>query len=451
MKILLLSSLLLSQLSWATTFTELDQAQIELSRKYQKTLRTAGTPLELGSLVKNKASGQTKASLKQINNFLKSYDNFTLNKIDLFMSETLKELYHYYGKIRPQLKSLQRRSFDEKLVKIEEDFRLYGEHRGTMGQQNDFERTEYGRGFFNGTGKFVNKMKKLQGQKPNRVWGTPFLPFIDNLKEMRPVTGDFLKLLYASYFKTRRNGVNEAPIIDALRKVSKKLAEVKQVRTEWRGLQNFEKMPLDGKTLNLVVFMHANSFYDTSVQGTLKLEGLSSIGNVDIIFPKFLAKRCDKSDHIVAVGHGDIIQKTIDIVKSRRLNKFFIAAEGLTPVGFYEMRPLIDVFALSVYELIKRGIKVNIYPVSFPDNFRMMNDYRRPIEGNKLAYGIVHPVIKTDAINEILKATSDPQALANYIRWVWFKDLINDKTRDIGMPKPTQMKEWLEGMIWGTL
>jgi hypothetical protein len=120
-------------------------------------------------------------------------------------------------------------------------------------------------------------------------------------------------------------------------------------------------------------------------------------------------------------------------------------------VGFYEMRPLIDVFALSVYELIKRGIKVNIYPVSFPDNFRMMNDYRRPIEGNKLAYGIVHPVIKTDAINEILKATSDPQALANYIRWVWFKDLIHDETRDIGMPKPTQMKEWLEGMIWGTL
>lgn len=451
MKKLILSSLLLTQLSWGMTFSDLDQAQIELSSHYQETLRTAGTPVELGELVKKKASSEAGKSLKQIDHFFKSYDNFTLDKIDLFMSETLKELHRYYGEIRPQLNRIQRQRFDKKLVKIEEDFRLYGEHRGTMGQQIDWMRTEFGRGFFSGTAKFVNKMKKLHGEEPNRVWGTPFLPFIDNLKEMKPVTGDFLKLLYASYFKTRGNGVNEAPIIDALRKVAKKLAEERQVRTEWRGLENFEPMPLDGETLNLVVFMHANSFYDTSVQGTLDLEGLSSIGNADIIFPKFLAKRCDKSDHIVAVGHGDIIQKTIDIVKSKRINKFFIAAEGLTPVGFYEMRPLIDVFAISVYELIKRGIKVNIYPVSFPDNFRMMNDFRRPIEGNKLAYGVVHPVIKTDEIKEIFKASNNQQALANYIRWVWYKDLINDETRDIGMPKPSQMKEWLDGMIWGNL
>lgn len=451
MKILILSSLFFTQLSWGVNFATLDQAQISLSQSFQETITTAGRPSDIQLFVKNQNSKEISQSISQIESFFKSYDNFTLDKIDLFMSSTLQNLYQYYREVRPQLNLIQKKIFDKKIVKIEENFRLYGEHRGTMGKQIDYLRTEYGRGFFIGVGRLVNKITKLQGGEPNRIWGTPFLPFVDNLEEMKPITGDFIHLLYTAYFKTRRNGVNEAPIIDALRKVAKKIAEEKQVMTEWRGLEKFEKMPLDGETLNLIVFMHANSFYDTSVQGTLELDGLSSIGNVDIIFPKFLAKRCDKSDHIVAVGHGDIIQKTIDIVKSKRLNKFFIAAEGLTPVGFYEMRPLIDVFANSVYELIRRGLKVNIYPVSFPDNFRMMNDYRRPIEGNKLAYGVVHKAIKTNEIKEIFKATNDEQALSHYIRWVWFNDLINDETRDIGMPKPTQLKEWLDGMIWGRL
>jgi hypothetical protein len=337
------------------------------------------------------------------------------------------------------------------MIEIETNYRNYGLRKINIGKEKDYERVESGRDFFWGVGNFSNILKEAEGDKDNRIWGVKLLPFIDTPKELLPIADDFLMLLYSSYFKTRRNKPNQAPIIDALRNISQKIAENKGLETKWYGLENLAPMPLDGETINIFVFMHANSYYDTSVQGTLELDGLSSIGNVDVIFPKFLADRMVKSDHIVTVGHGDIIGKTEGIIRSKKLNKFFIAPEGLTPVGFYEMRPLVDIFTESMYALIARGIKMNLYPISFPENFRFLNDYRRPIEGEKLAYGTIHPSLNTEELVELLNITKDKQAAAQLIRWIWFAELKNDAGHDLGMPKPTQMKEWFDGMVWGNL
>ncbi|MFZ4715242.1 MAG: hypothetical protein ACOYL6_16085 [Bacteriovoracaceae bacterium] len=433
----------------AADFSIMDQRQKQLAQNFEKTFSSAGSPDELLHLIKSGEQEKTKLALQNIEAFEKSYDAFTLDKLDLFMETSLKEVQSYYQQMRPELKKRQKKKFDERMIEIEDYYRVYGENKNNMGLSIDSVRTLSGRKFFRGIGTFVKDMRNMNGEKVTRIWGAP--PVMQVIKEMAPVTDDILKAIYAVYFKARRNGVNEVPIIDSLRNVAKRMAEVNETQTEWLGLQNFEPMPLDGETVNLLVFMHANSYLDTSVQGTLELPGLSSIGNVDLVFPPAIAKRFDKSDHVVCVGRGDMIKKTVDIVRSKRLNKFFIAAEGLTPIGFYEMRPIIDIFGKSVYALKRKGLKVNIYPVSFPDNFRMMNEFRTPIEGNKLAYGIVHKPIKDDEVEAILKASGNEQSIAHYIRWVWFSDLINNADRDMSMPRPSQLKEWLDGMVWGNL
>ncbi len=449
--IVLIYLLVVPAIARAMDYSTLDNLQSELLARYEMTLKAAGSHDLIRQSIKNQDHKNLKLSISAIEKFFKAYDQFNLLKIDFFMENALQDVRTKYIHQRANLKKKTIKKLDQALLEIEKNFRNYGLRKPNLGKENDFERVEAGRDFFNGVGNFSNQLKIATGEKENRMWGVKLLPFVDTTKELLPLTDDFMQLLYSSYFKARRNRPNQAPIIDSLRKLSQKIADNRGTKTKWLGLENLAPMPLDGESINIFVFMHANSYFDTSVQGTLELDGLSSIGNVDVIFPKFLAKRMIKSDHIVTVGHGDVLGKTEGIIRSQRLNKFFIAPEGLTPVGFYETRPLVDIFMESIYALIERGLKVNLYPISFPDNFRFLNDYRRPVEGEKLAYGVIHPLFNTNELVNLLKITNDQQAAAHLIRWVWFSDLKNNADLDMGMPKPTQMKEWFDGMIWGNL
>jgi hypothetical protein len=436
---------------WAVDYLKLDHLQTELLADYQKTLEIAGAPRDIRQSLKNKEDKKVQKSILAIEDFFAKYDQYNMLKIDLFMSNALGDVRAMYLQKKSYLDKKSHRKLEKSLTNIETSFHGYGVKKINFGKANDFERVVAGRDFFIEIGNFSNLLKEALGGAANRIWGVELLPFIDNGKEFLPLTSDFLKLLYSSYFQTKKNKPNQAPIIDSLRNISQHIAKNRHTRTKWFGLENMGPMPLDGETINVFAFMHANSYFDTSVQGTLKLDGLSSIGNVDVAFPGFLAKRMVKSDHIITVGHGDTMGKTKNLIQTKQLNKFFVAPEGLTPIGFYEMRPLVDIFTESMYAMIESGLKINLYPVSFPENFRFMNDYRRPVEGDLLAYGIIHPHLDTQDLVQLLNVTKNKQAVAQLIRWIWFSDLNNDADHDMGMPKPTQMKEWFDAMVWGNL
>ena len=444
-------TVLLPATVWAVDYSKLDHLQYELLADYQKTIEIAGAPRDIRQSLKNKEDKKVLKSIIAIEDFFTKYDQYNMLKIDLFMSNALVDVRAKYLQTKSYIDKKSQKRLKNSLTSIETSFHGYGVKKINFGKANDFERVVAGRDFFIEIGKFSNLLKEALGGEVNRIWGVELLPFIDNGKEFLPLTSDFLKLLYSSYFQTKKNKPNQAPIIDSLRNISQHIAKNRLTRTKWFGLENMGSMPLDGKTINVFAFMHANSYFDTSVQGTLKLDGLSSIGNVDVVFPEFLAKRMVKSDHIITVGHGDTMAKTKNLIQTKQLNKFFVAPEGLTPVGFYEMRPLVDVFTESMYAMIESGLKINLYPVSFPENFRFMNDYRRPVEGDLLAYGIIHPHLDTQDLVQLLNVTKNKQAAAQLIRWIWFSDLNNDTDHDMGMPKPTQMKVWFDAMVWGNL
>jgi hypothetical protein len=132
-----------------------------------------------------------------------------------------------------------------------------------------------------------------------------------------------------------------------------------------------------------------------------------------------------KSDHMVAVGHGDMAQKTIDLVCRKQLNCFFLAVEAITGMGLYEMRPVMPLFSVAVYDTIDRGLDVNLYPVAFPDNFRLMNDWSDPIEGPRLVRGVVMRPITTDLCRNLRELTGADDAVSILLRWNWFGTLAN--------------------------
>jgi hypothetical protein len=447
----LLITMLMPALSWAMDLGTLEKAQTQLQAQYDLTRKTTGSPSQVIQALTLKDHHSVVNSLNAIERFMIRYDQFNLTKIDYFMSQTKLDLRRKFTLALPKISKHKNIKLTKKLNAIDIHYANYQNRKKNLGKMDDYKRIEAGRDFFIGSGEFANELRVATGGKANRVWGSKLLPFVDNLKEFAPVADDFIHLLYSSYFRTHTKKPNQTPIVDALRTISQEVAKDKNTRTKWNGLKNLQAMPLDGKTINIFTFMHANSYFDTAIQGTLRLDGLSTITNVDVIFPKFLAKQMIKSDHIITVGHGDMLAKVENLARSKKLNKFFIAAEGLTPVGFYEMRPLVDFYAESIYSLIDRGMRMNVYPVSFPDNFRFMNDYRRPVEGNKLVTGMIHPHLNTESLQDLRSMTGDVQSMSHLIRWIWFADLKNTSALNMGMPKPTQMKTWLDGMLWGNL
>lgn len=439
------------RLAIAHDFAGLDRDQLRLQENFQATKEILVSEENLRELLGPGKENELKSAIGQIEAFFSDYDNFNLKKIDVFLAYVYDDFRERYLAARPLLKKKTQKKLDESVIKMEAHLANYEKLKIHFGKTLDYTRVGAAREFLNLVGESANLIRKGLKQDAPRTYGTKILPFIDTMGEFAPVFDDFIRLMWSAYFKYNKNKPNRAPIIESIIKVQKQIAKSRKTKTAWKHRELLQPMPLDGETLNVLVFMHANSYFDTAAQAELALPGLSSIGNVDVIMPPYLARQMVKSDHIVTVGHGDTMQKTEDMVREKRINKFFIAPEGLTPVGLYEMRPFVSDFADALYESIRRGLKLQVYPISFPDNFRLMNEWRDPVEGDRVSTGVVHSVLNNNDFIQLLKVTNDRQAAAHLIRWIWFLDLKDDASDAAGMPKPTQLKAWLDGMFWGNL
>jgi hypothetical protein len=78
-------------------------------------------------------------------------------KIDLFMENALQDLRGKYIPIRASLKKRATKKLDHALLEIETNFRNHGLRKPNLGKENDFERVEAGRDFFNGVGEHIRE------------------------------------------------------------------------------------------------------------------------------------------------------------------------------------------------------------------------------------------------------------------------------------------------------
>ncbi len=439
-----------SSVSLAGTFEELDREQEYLGKNFQSLRSSLLSDADLKLAVEAGDRQQVNTTVDSIRDFFTAYDRFNLRKIDAFFEAVLLRARAEALRETQENGRLSRAARTE-LRKLEDFGRRYGELKVHFGTNRDVERLDVGHDLLQIYGNFANAIRRGRGDRPTRAYGPgKLVAFIDRPRDLIRVSGQLTKLLYSSYFQSNRGRPDSAPIPEALASTQRRLVALRNIQVSWEGLENIGNLEHDGKTLHMFLINHANSFLDTSAQQAFPVKGMSSIGNVDIFFPRFLAQRMVKSDHMITVGHGDTTQKTIDLVRSRQLNRFFLAAEGITGTGLYEMRPVMPLFSLAVYDAIERGLDVNLYPVAFPDNFRLLNDWRDPIEGEKLVRGVVMPPISTQLCLGLRELTGSPDAISLLLRWHWFRTLSHSNREVLSMPYPTEIQRRLEAMIWGT-
>jgi hypothetical protein len=442
-------SLLFSLPVYAQTLRELDVRQSEIADSYLTLVKSLPNNSALNDSARMGEREVVNKSITDIRKFFRAYDEFNLVKIDYFFTEALKRAREE-ALIHIKVTGKLPKEAAKQLQSLEQNYTRYMELKIHFGTEQDMERLDIGQNVLPAYALFAKAIRKDRGEKPWRNFGSAkIVPFVDSAKDFLKVSGQFARLLWNSYFRTTTKLPDRAPITEALTGAQRKLVKMRNIKTSWEGLENIKSVEHDGKTLHMFLINHANSFYDTSAQQAFPIKGMSSMGNVDIFFPPFLARRMVKSDHIVAVGHGDTTQKSIDLVRNKKLNRFFLAVEGITGVGLYEMRPVMPLFNFAIYDSIARGLELKLYPVAFPDNFRLMNDWRSPIEGPKVARGVVHEPFDNKICLNLKEITQTDDAVSQLLRWNWFSSLPNSDEEVLGMPYPSEIMQRLDRMIWG--
>lgn len=449
MKNFILAMAISLPLSAFSSLERLDEDQAKLANHYLRIRQEIPQNQELRETLQNGDRETIVRSHALMEKFFSEYDQFNLKKIDFIFSSILKRAHE-----EADLEMKSAGKLDKKakkwLARMEEIYALYLERVPYFGTEQDMERLDVGQKMLPAYGEFAKALRKSRGETPWRNFGSAkIVPFVDSPSDFLKVSGQFARLLWNAYFRANTGLPDRAPIPEALAGAQRKLVKMRNIETIWEGLQNIESLEHDGKTLNMFLINHANSFFDTSAQQAFPVKGMSSMGNVDVFFPGFLARRMVRSDHMVTVGHGDTTQKTIELVKKKQLNRFFLAVEGITGVGLYEMRPVMPLFNFAVYDSIARGLNLKLYPIAFPDNFRLMNDWRSPIEGKIAARGVVFPPITTEMCLNLKELTGHDSAVAEVIRWTWFSALNNSSEMVLSMPYPSEIMSRIERMVWG--
>jgi len=434
----------------ALTLAELDRRQETLALAHEELLRRTPSYLELAELADDEAQhARVRQHVQDIDAFFRSYDAFNLQKIDFFFDQALASAQDLAREHLATRGSLPR-TLARRLRELEELRASYAELKVHFGTEEDMERLKVGQDVLHAYGSFVNELKKLRGTKITRNFGSArIVPFIDSPRDFLRSSDRFINLLWQSYFRARTGIKDHAPIPEALQSTQQRLVRMRRVETRWDGLEHLGDLSHDGKTLNMFLINHANSFFDTSAQQAFPVKGLSVMGNVDVFFPPFLARRMVRSDHMITVGHGDTTGKAIELVRRRQLNKFFLAIEGITGVGLYEMRPVMPLFNSAVYEAIERGLELKLYPISFPENFRLLNDWRAPVEGKIPARGVLQPPLGTEHCLALKRATGREESIGLLMRWAWFATLNTSEQEWLSMPYPSEIQRRLDLMFWG--
>ncbi|MFZ4712230.1 MAG: hypothetical protein ACOYL6_00845 [Bacteriovoracaceae bacterium] len=449
---LFLAVFTLTSTIYASDLKTLDLAQEKLTKEYAELTQKFPSPEDVLSHTDNYSDEDLKEKLSSLKLFFKHYDSFNNQKIRYFTDLTHTQIQRAVAKILPDIKKRDRKKIKVSLKKVEELYQDTFIKEALFGGPNDFLRVVAFRNFYMEVAVLINELVQAEGNTPSHKAGKSILPYTDSMSEFLPVAPDFLKLMYQLYFRTNAGGQGEAPIIETLKNSQKKIAKIHGTTFHWDGLENLEANPYDGETIHLFFMNHANSYYDTTAQVNFPAEGVSSIGNVNVIFPPFMAKRLKKSNNMVTVGDGHEIEHIEKTIKEKRLNRFMVATEGLTPVGFYEMRPMLTNVAPILKAIKDKGLKIKLYPMTFPDHLTLMNEWRSPMEmKSNRAHGVLHSVINHEQIFDLTSRTGDDDSICQFIRYVWFKDLKNSPEVLLGMPKPSEINHRMKIQLWSDL
>jgi hypothetical protein len=433
----------------AATINDFNLWHKKLEVEYKELQKVTPLPYSVLNELNNYNEAEVKKMIGNLRLFFSHYDAFNNKKIRFLTQQTLLRLRSEVQKKYAFMSKSNQQKIAGYMAEVEKRYALTVEREGLFGLPNDYLRVVSFDQFYDLVEKTIYELTLASGKTPSRKLHKTVLPFVDSVSEFLPAAPDFTKLLAKMYLTPNIGKQGEAPLIDHLKNAQKIIAANRGTKAHWKGLENIVPNPFDGETLHMYFMNHANSYYDTTAQVHFPAADVTSIGNVAVIFPPFMSKQLKKSDNLVVVGDGKEVEHIEWQIRQKHLNRFMVSTEGFTPVGFYEMRPMLTNVAVIMKALVDRGLKLSINPMSFPQHFTLFNEWRLPLRelGNN-AYGVLHPALTHDQIVSLARKAQDYDAVCQLIRYIWFLDLTNNQTLFLSMPTPSFVEGELNKRLW---
>jgi hypothetical protein len=374
--------------------------------------------------------------------FQTEYDALQNAKLRLFGDSFIKDASCVLSE-NPRLTPLA-----TQIEKLKSIFKKYQSLENRFGKEEDYLRVLAYNDFYRAqveTLKLLSSVSLFQASEPS---------YSDSMSEL---FNGILKLpsifkVFVSALSQKVSPQGETPILDALEGGVRQLGRENQVTVQWQGLENLPAPIYDGKTLHIIAFEHAQSYLDTIAQAELPKErrrGIGFFGAAQYVFPAPLVKALDESDHYVVVNNGTEVAKTLKIVTEKKLHGFFAAGEGLTPAGLYDLRPVTPLFTKTYFELSRRGLNIHVFPMSFPENFRLHNAWKvGSIQDEKKVVGIVGQKISSAFIQKLYRLTREEASLGVFLRASWMRTFRNDQGRFLSSPSIDELKEAIYQRYW---
>jgi len=254
------------------------------------------------------------------------------------------------------------------------------------------------------------------------------------------------RILKALFFELE-SPPGRTPIIESLKGGFREYGDLRGYEIRWTGFDDSD-LVLDGETVDLFVFEHAQSVLDTVAQANLPEMPIGFVGAADVIYPKFVADRLHRSEEYVVVGRGNEVQKVVELIRKKKLAGFFIAAEGFTPYGFYETRPLRSEFLNALEEMHKMGMKIRIRPISFPSNFRILNELDNSMEWSRMIHAHHSMILEADQLKKMISLKGGWKNIETFIRISWISSYSPQHDGVMGMPGVKEIQSKLDTLLW---
>jgi hypothetical protein len=238
--------------------------------------------------------------------------------------------------------------------------------------------------------------------------------------------------LIKSVIFIKQPDAQKVPLTESIFKAVKKIGEIQGVSITLEGEENLPQK-YEPDTVNLFVASHRHGLNDILTVARLNTNSLIFFGAANNFIPRVLnlffglknkiISRMNQNLGFIVVGKGsdpEPIEKAIKIIQETPVRNFLIFPGGRLPEGFGATMGVREKFFSEeglISSLESKGYKVNLIPLSFPNNARLFdNETLLDENGSKELKVEVYPTID-DHTRKIISKASRADALGLLLRF----------------------------------
>ena len=245
------------------------------------------------------------------------------------------------------------------------------------------------------------------------------------------------------------------PLSRAIFKAVRKVGDIQDLSVVVEGREN---LPAENRadTVNIFVGSHRHGLHDVYTTSALNIDSMVFFGAPNNFLPSVLNKifglknkiidRLNNNLGFIVVGKGsspEPIEKALKIVRESSVRNFFSFLGGRLPEGLGATMGVREGFYSLVAAFENAGYKVNLVPISFPNNARLFDNESFLSEDEPKTLKVeVYPSIDDKTRRLVVKAGGN-EALSLLMRFGLTESLPTDENLIWGQVRATKLFETL--------